>query len=215
MRRPRYDFAYFKAYEFLHLYKIQTFPFDPFPIAAQNKWSIETYEKKAKDLNFTISDVIEAFGSNDALTVFNGRNYCIAYNSDIASKARIMFTLMHEFGHIVCNHFIDFDVSNIKDLLRYDIEIDLYRLLETEANCFAANVLAPDVLVEKAHLDSVEKLQIFCGLSKEAADIRIESFRRRIRPRLTRYDDGIQSNLNPYINKIRDVGTASDHGVFH
>jgi hypothetical protein len=64
-------------------------------------------------------------------------------------------------------------------------------------------------------LNSADKLQNFCGLSKEAADIRIESFRRRVRPRLTRYDDGIQSNLNPYINKIRDVGTASDHGVFH
>jgi Zn-dependent peptidase ImmA (M78 family) len=215
MRRPRYDFAYFKAYELLHRYNIQTFPFDPFPIAAQNNWRIETYKKKARELKVSVPAVIRAFGSNDAMTVFNGKNYTIAYNSDITSKARILFTLMHEFGHIVCNHFTDFDVSNIRDVLCNGIDADLYRLLETEANCFAANVLAPDVLIEKAHLNSADKLQNFCGLSKEAADIRIESFKKRVRPRLTRYDDGIQSNLNPYINKIRDVGRASDHGVFH
>jgi Zn-dependent peptidase ImmA (M78 family) len=121
---------------------------------------------------------------------------------------------MHEFGHIVCNHFTDFEISNIREVLRNDIDIDLYRLLETEANCFAANVLAPDILIEKAHLNGADKLQNFCGLSKEAADIRIESFKRRVRPRLTRYDDEIKNNLIPYINKIRDLGKASDQGVF-
>ena len=215
MRRPRYDFAYFKAYEFLHCYNIQTFPFDPFSISAQNNWKIEKYKKKARELKVSVSAVIRAFGSNDAMTVFNGKDYTIAYNRDITSKARILFTLMHEFGHIVCNHFTDFDVSNIRDVLHNDIDVELYRLLETEANCFTANVLAPDVLIEKARLNSADKLQNFCGLSKEAADIRVESFRRNVRPRLTRYDDGIKNNLNPFINMIKDGGTASDHGVFH
>lgn len=208
MRKPRYDFAYFKAYEFLHRYKIQTFPFDPLPIAAQNHWCIRTYEQLARELGVDVFNVVEAFGSYDAMTVYNNRNYAIAYNNGISLKARVMFTLMHEFGHIVCGHFTDFDISRIREVLSHDTPEHLYRMLEAEANCFAANAMAPDVLIEKAHLDSVDKLRLFCGLSKEAAEIRLSSYQVRHRPRLTLYDGGIADNLNRYVSKIRDMPPA-------
>lgn len=66
----------------------------------------------------------------------------IVYNSAIASKGRINFTLAHEFGHYLVHRLAHPDGMRCgqQDVVRWD---PAYGQVEHEANVFAANFLMP------------------------------------------------------------------------
>ena len=81
------------------------------------------------------------------------------------SPRRIRFSLAHEMGHIFLGHF------------RTDIEIDAIRKMAMEyaANAFAAELIMPQ------HLNTLcgwtpSTLSLACGVSRQAARIRIRSW---------------------------------------
>ncbi len=166
----RYDYCIQKANEFLLKENIYSFPFDSDPIISQNRWARIKYSSLADKHNFTLNDLIEAYGSPDGYSIFNGRNYAISYN-DKQTPRRIYFTKLHEIGHIYLNHFCEFDETILN---RSNISNREYKVLENEANCFARNVIAPAFLVKSFNLNSVTKIANYFKITSAAAKTRLD-----------------------------------------
>ncbi len=184
----RYDYCIDRSCEFLEEFNITQFPVDPFAIIKSNNWGLATYSEMAKEYNCTINDVIVSVKSKDARTIFNGNNYTIAYN-DHKPKKRILFTLIHEIGHIYLNHLVDFENTEI---YRGGLSKEENKVLENEANTFTRNVLAPATFVELLKDKSKNVLSKYFGLSYPAAKTRLDFLERDIQ-----YikQSGIQSRL--------------------
>lgn len=69
------------------------------------------------------------------------------YFNDHRYENRIRFSLAHEIGHFVLHRkqYDDFTISSIEDYINYvtNISGQSYKAFEWQANCFAANLLAP------------------------------------------------------------------------
>lgn len=88
----------------------------------------------------TYENLVKTYG-NDGCTVKTNTSTFIILNdlTDIThqkhfSKHRILFTLIHELGHVILNH-----LDNYVDLSDYE-----YREVEKEADFFAINILLPE-----------------------------------------------------------------------
>ncbi len=164
---PKFGFVYEKACEFLLMNRIDSLPLNPFEIIRQNHWGLVTYSELCTLVQgkVSVSDIALTCQSTDGFTVYNGNNYCIAYNDTISVKSRVYFTLMHEVGHIICGHF---------DGRGATLQSEEYHLFETEANFFASNVLAPSAVVTACKFNSPQLLHCACGISFEAAKVRLQ-----------------------------------------
>lgn len=140
----RYNNVVAEAYDFVEK-NIKIFPIDIINIIRKFNWGLITYEQMAINNNCKIEDICECLGT-DGYSIYNGKNYTIAYNNTIKSQGRINFTLAHEIGHIILNHHKDFEVTEV---LGDNFSKEEYKILENEANCFARNILAPSPLVNK------------------------------------------------------------------
>lgn len=107
-------------------------------------------------------------GANDCLrdgcTIIRHNNggtvYLVLYNEDTANRSRRAFTLAHEVGHIYLGHTRDSDKE------------------EREANAFAAQLLAPSILVHELSRTSTaplypEDLSAVFSISWQAAENRL------------------------------------------
>ena len=109
--------------------------------------------------------------TRDGLTLRKTRNgtalYIVLYNQDAGNLRRRNFTLAHELGHIYLEHSADDSVA------------------EREANHFAAQLLAPRILVEQlarqwdCPLTPGDLCGVF-GVSLRAAQNRLQSLRASI-----------------------------------
>lgn len=166
----RYDYSIKRSCEFLEDYKISLFPIDPFRIIQTEKWGILRYSDMAKEFSCNIKDVEISLGSKDGLTIYDDYNYTIAYN-DTQPKKRVLFTLMHEIGHIYLKHLIDFEHTK---LYRGSLTKSENKVLENEANAFARNVLVPTTFVKQMKDKSKKDLSKYFGISYPAAKTRLE-----------------------------------------
>ena len=80
----------------------------------------------AKEHNVNLADIIEAYQSEDGYSIYNGRNYTIAYNNTHIPK-RIYFTKLHEIGHIYLNHLLIFKETILN---RSNMTKSKYKVLE-------------------------------------------------------------------------------------
>ncbi|MEG1313144.1 ImmA/IrrE family metallo-endopeptidase [Clostridium sp.] len=166
----RYNYCIKKSIEFLLLENVNRFPFDSDIIIARHKWARLKYSNLARQLNIDIDDIINANGSKDGYSTYNGRNYTISYNNSQIPK-RIYFTKLHEIGHIYLKHFIDFDETILS---RSQISEKQYKVLENEANCFARNVIAPAIIVKHFNLNTYQKISSYFGITEGAAKARLD-----------------------------------------
>jgi Zn-dependent peptidase ImmA (M78 family) len=167
----RYASVMVRVNDFFIKEQITTFPIDPFQIIKNNKWGLISYTELASEYGVWIEDIIATVQSEDGYTMYDGVNYTIAYN-DTKNKARIRFTLMHEIGHIFLRHLVDFEETI---LTRSTLTEKKYRVLENEANSFARNTLAPVMVVRNLSIKTVQNLIESFGLSKAAAETRLNS----------------------------------------
>ena len=110
---------------------------------------------------------IEAFGSEAAVIQCMHGRYMIFYNQDEYAP-RVKFSILHEFGHYRFGH----------KLKKYSDE-DEYGCVEVEANCFAAQILMPEQVLNELKnrgvIITVDFLKEHFGVSEEAAQKRIET----------------------------------------
>ncbi len=166
----RYDYCVMRSCEFLEEFNISHFPINPYKIIETKKWGLITYSEMAENCNCTIKDVINSLKSYDGFTIYDEINYTIAYN-DTQPKKRILFTLLHEIGHIYLNHLIDFEHTR---LYRGSLTKSENKVLENEANTFARNVLVPSAFVSQLKDKTKMSLSRYFGISYKAAEIRLE-----------------------------------------
>lgn len=194
---PRFDYCVEKACELLLSSSISTLPINPYKLISDNHWGLTTYSKLASDLSteektYSVFDLVQACGSSDGFTVFSNNNYCIAYNDTVKTKNRINFTLCHEIGHIVLSHFKSYSYSE-----NCNLDEKRYKILETEANYFASNLLAPKVIIELCDIKSPQILKAATGLSVAASKTHLKLLKEQ--RFINNYDKQLCEKFKTYI----------------
>ncbi|HHW03366.1 MAG TPA: ImmA/IrrE family metallo-endopeptidase [Thermoanaerobacterales bacterium] len=165
----RYNYVRDKIADFIVEFDIKKLPVEPLKIINKKKWTLRTYEFYARKHKIKIKDIIEAYESEDAFTIYKKGLYSISYNDKIRSNGRIRFTLMHEIGHIYLKHLEEF---NHTILSRGGLNKREYEMLEKEANIFASEILSPYSVLLTLKWTNYELIKKHCGLSTHAAKTR-------------------------------------------
>lgn len=180
--KPRYRYATQQAEQFLIDENIRWLPIDPMKIATIHKWKIKSLTQlleKQAGKKLSEWERMKALGTfslieqNAFVAKSETGRYTIIYNDFYYKKDRILFTLMHEIGHIVLKHLEEFEGTKLS---RGGLGDEEYNVLEKEADCFARNVLAPfSVVVQLKNKSNINNRKIF-GMSKAAWNARIDLF---------------------------------------
>jgi Zn-dependent peptidase ImmA (M78 family) len=125
-------------------------------------------------------------------------DYITIYDENIRYERR-KFTFAHELGHITLNHFIDYtDVLEARS-----ISDELYKILENEANFFAAEFLAPLNILKLLNATSREDIINLSSISKKAADMRLgELMKYKSNPIYSKLEPFYAHQFNDYILEI-------------
>lgn len=119
----------------------------------------EKYCNKTDPLGFkNIDDCL-------ASTYLMNNKYLTVYKENIRPCGRLVWTLSHEFGHIILGHLKDFDETDIRKTLTNN----QYEILEKEADAFAAELLAPIALLKNIRGLTIDMIQSMCNVSEEAS----------------------------------------------
>lgn len=167
---PRYAFARQRAYRLLCELEVTRLPIDPWQIARSLpnvhvcKWTEVRDNCHDPDPLY-----IDAEGA-DAKTHHQrgSSNYLVVYDDRVDNYRRVRWTMAHEIGHIVLGHLVSFEATA---LCRGSLTEKEYKVLEREADCFAANILAPMTIINR--MPSIKTKNDFmdiCELSGMAAD---------------------------------------------
>lgn len=155
-------------------------------------------------------DLIHGYGlwaltqNNDGFLVRAGDRYSIFYNGE-QDKARSRFTVAHELGHYYLKHRAErYENISFSGRNREPREADAR--LETEANMFAARLLAPACVLWA--LDAYEPRDIaqLCGISLSAAQFRarrLENLDSRKRFLSSSLEQQVYEQFLPFIYRRR------------
>lgn len=137
-------------------------------------WSYQYY---SKHFNIPMKNVIEDCNSKSGCINYDpqSQKYMIMFNKDMPT-GRINWTLAHELAHYFLNHkvcFVNYQASE-NGLLNSNAN----RMLEREADYFAACFLAPHPITKHLDLKSSVDMQNHFGLSTEASVIRYDQYLR-------------------------------------
>lgn len=169
--QPRLGYAAEKAYQLLIDMGFDRFPISPFDIIQQYperivhlKWSDACAALHCEDPFF-----LHQSGAEARTMHIRDRNlYMIVYDDvNMTNPDRILWTIMHEMGHIVLGHLIDFEATSLS---RGGLSKAEYSVLEIEAHRFAAEVFAPSAFFRYLPYIGNKELRLLCGISEEAAN---------------------------------------------
>lgn len=167
--RPRRDYVKKAARAFLLSSEQDSLPIDVNQLfkppsyllyeAAEAEWIAQM----SIPIKFWNNDTVDAF-----TCCFLG-TFITIYKTAGRTLQRVRFSIAHELGHIVLNHLTDFEQPDSFSILNSNA----YRVLEREADMFAAELLAPTPLLKEMGLLDAGNIQRVCGISESAADITI------------------------------------------
>lgn len=170
---PRLRLAVEAAARCLMEEDVRAFPIRPEDIIRRRGWQLCTYGQMAARLGAgaTAATVTALYGGAQAFASekrIDGLpvHYLIAYDELVAVPERIRFSLAHEIGHILLGHF-DFGPPDA-------LPEEHSRLLDAEANAFAANLLAPAAIVALLRRRR-EGDRLLFGLSKAGWRTRLDT----------------------------------------
>lgn len=192
-KKPRFQYVTERAYAVLLDLGIDHFPISPWKI-------IEQFSDRIRCLSW--SDGRSVLNTDDpfhlhkigaearTLRIRNTGIYMIVYDDvRVTNKDRILWTIMHELGHVFCKHLDNFDATALD---RGGLTDDENGVLEVEAHFFASEMYAPSAVFSRFTGVTPEEIQLLCGISGQAA--------RKIHKRL-------------YVDESH-VGTRMDEKVF-
>ena len=161
LKSERYEELNLEVLDLLETYDFPFYPLDVFALARKMGVALKPYSL-ISPANYRAF----AAPSDDAFT-FTYENYSVdktsIYYNPNASKGRLAHSIAHEIAHIWLEHPNDNEPY------------------ETEANYFAAYLLAPiPIIIEMGFKDACEVKEYF-GISYEAARIALERTRNRLR----------------------------------
>lgn len=109
----------------------------------------------------------------DAFSLFLNGKYVIFYD-ETKSHDRIRFTLAHELGHIILGSEFTKMSSGLLVSTRNSEPTENDVPEETEANMFAARLLAPSCVLHELKLFTVKEIMKYCAITKTAATFRLK-----------------------------------------
>lgn len=129
---------------------------------------IRSYTWYSNKYNVSFQDLIELTDSDEGCCWYFkdlGR-YLILYNDLVQNKGRIRWTIAHELGHYILKHN---EITNKAILTRSSLSDKEYNIFESEANCFARELLAPSPVLRSIGGENPFFISYLCGISLEAA----------------------------------------------
>lgn len=149
LTKNEYYFISKKTRQFLIKNKINKLPIDLITLIKKNKWEVSTFnkcEKLIKMLNIDPRD------NHWGFTLHYKNKYLILYDENLTETEQ-RFTLAHEIGHIILNHFY-----KAEDLTR-----------ELAANMFATRLLMPICVLYECKVEKPKDIELLCGVSSTYA----------------------------------------------
>jgi len=176
--KPRFQLATKRAYELLTELDICEFPVEPLKIIKHfPNWHLQGWLEL--QVNTGAEDPLNIDKEKaEAKTVkLRGSDeYLIVYDERTDNSQRIRWTLAHEIGHIVMGHLVEFDATALN---RRGLTKEEYGVLEVEAHCFAADLLAPKTIIRRFDFqDDPQGIALICDISKDAAEKRLKEIKR-------------------------------------
>lgn len=129
---------------------------------------IKTYSWFAKTRKMSLEEVKDFANSNEGCCYYkkSTKSYLILYNDTIENKGRIRWTIAHELGHFILKHN---EITDKTIMSRNSLTKKEYDTFESEANCFARNLLAPSPVLFNFNKISFQEVASLCELSYEAS----------------------------------------------
>lgn len=140
---------------------IRTLPVNVGAICKRCGYKLYAYSRNEELLKG--SGLHEQSRMTDGFSVRSGTGYAIFYN-DTKPVPRQRFTVAHEIGHIVLG---EYTVINREPTPHDDP-------LETQANQFAARLLAPAYVLHELRAFTPERISELCDISMQAARFRAD-----------------------------------------
>lgn len=132
------------------------------------------YSEFMKKANCSLDDIVGLGNSLDGFASKKGDKYIIFYNDFIQSKQRQIWTLAHEFAHIMIGHLN----SSKTAVFRNEFSNNEYDWMEREADYLASQLLANDLILNEVKVKNAYELSKLCNLSKQASINRFKDFKR-------------------------------------
>jgi Zn-dependent peptidase ImmA (M78 family)/rRNA maturation endonuclease Nob1 len=129
---------------------------------------VRTFSWFAKKRGFSHKEVCNLVNSEEGCCLYYESldEYLILYNDKIPNKGRKRWTLAHELGHYVMNHN---KISHNSSLTRSSLTEEEYNEFESEANCFARELLAPPPVLNELKINNPNDISNLCDISNEAS----------------------------------------------
>ena len=167
--KPRFEFVTQTAYRCLLEWGYTKFPISPYDVLS----NLEDYVSciswtEAKSL-WGQEDPFHLHRLNaDGFTIWarDEQKYYLVYDDSVSNSSRVSWTIMHEVGHIVLGHLVEFNETALN---RGGMDLRQYGVLEKEANYFVAEFLMPTVILKNFKGISTDEISILFGVSAEAA----------------------------------------------
>lgn len=163
--------AFSMAHRFMHEFGIRWLPVNPEDIIDQRpNWHLKYVDQLAYETGQTVEHVLNhVMRSQDGLSMYDVRRdaYDIIINAaDEIPPGRVLWTKMHEIGHIYLEHL---KRNAVTELRKDELGSELYDQLEFEADLFAGEVLASKWLMRQMDIVSEKDITDICGLTDTAA----------------------------------------------
>ena len=194
--QPRLKYVAQKAYQLLIDMGFDRFPISPFEI-------IKQYPKRIICLSWSEARTIlhskdpfhlhQLGAEARTIHVRDQDLYMIVYDDvNMTNPDRILWTIMHELGHIVLGHLVDFEATVLS---RGGLSRTEYSVLEIEAHRFAAEVFAPAAFFRHLRYVGSKELRLICGISEEAANKQYNYMQTIQHALPTKYDGKLEHNF--------------------
>lgn len=188
LTREKYFFISHLAREFIIKNEVKELPVSLNDIIKNNKWKTICYKKLRKLGN---AEYQQLMIKNIGFTIGTPDDkYFICYDDSQDVTAQ-RFTIAHEIGHIVLNHFRNFIENR-----------------EQEANMFAVRLLMPMCVLYECDVRSIEEIELLCQVSKISAGYRFDRLE-MLRERQKFYTDKneilLYKNFKHFIKNIKKL----------
>lgn len=137
-----------------------------------------SYQDFAKVNQCSVEHVIQVCESKSGSSHYDQaqNRYLILCNEDPNenNEGRRRWTCSHELGHIICNHHIIYAKNQLSENDNTGEVVN--PIYETEADFFAASLLAPLPLFNSLHIKTAFDVQTVFGLSSTASMYRFKQY---------------------------------------
>lgn len=158
---------------------LQKLPIDVVDVARNNGWVLIPFTKAPQFIYNKFSELIY---TDWGFTIRQGNQYFIFYEDRIRIEIQ-RFTIAHEMGHIVLNHF---NGQN-------------FCVKEKDANMFASCLLMPRSILKKCDMDSACGISAMCGVSYRAASNKLSKIYSNSDKEFNELEKSILKQFNNYI----------------